>query len=239
MKKIFILSALTCLLIGCMNKKASTEEAEGIQLKQETLEDIHDYIDLGLPSGTLWATMNIGASTPEQRGDYFAWGETKPKKEYSWNSYKYSLRDNSKFFHENQQTKYCTQEDAGTVDNKTELEPTDDAAATNWGSEWRMPSREQWKELCDKCEWKKTTFPDRKQVFRVTGPNGNVLILPCGGNFMGDGVLKITGEAYACYWSRTLNTYIDNTSAESMQNAEVNQSSLRYLGLLVRAVYEP
>ena len=167
MKTTFILALLGLILTGCNNKKASTEEAENAQFQQdEVIETVHEYIDLGLPSGTLWATMNVGASTPEQRGDYFSWGETKPKKEYSWNTYKYSIRDNSKFFHENQQTKYCTQEDEGTVDHKAELEPTDDAATTNWGSEWRMPSREQWKELCDRCEWKKTTLPDRSSTDR-------------------------------------------------------------------------
>lgn len=238
MGKIFYLFvSLALILTGCKNR--ATEEAQNTPCQQEEeIDEIHDYIDLGLPSGTLWATTNIGARLPEEPGDYFAWGETKPKQEYSWNTYKYSYRDNSKFFHENQMTKYCTNEKDGTVDNKTELEPTDDAAVVNWGSNWRIPSREQIKELSDKCEWKKTTLPGRKKVFRVTGPNGNVLILPCGGKFLGRGLIDIVGEASALYWSRTLNTYIDNSSAECITNGNVNLTSQRSLGLLVRAIYE-
>lgn len=238
MGKIFYLFvSLALILTGCKNR--ATEEAQNTPCQQEEeIDETHDYIDLGLPSGTLWATTNIGARLPEEPGDYFAWGETKPKQEYSWNTYKYSYRDNSKFFHENQMTKYCTNEKDGTVDNKTELEPTDDAAVVNWGSNWRIPSREQIKELSDKCEWKKTTLLGRKKVFRVTGPNGNVLILPCGGKFLGRGLIDIVGEASALYWSRTLNTYIDNSSAECITNGNVNLTSQRSLGLLVRAIYE-
>ena len=238
MGKIFYLFvSLALILTGCKNR--ATEEAQNTPCQQEEeIDETHDYIDLGLPSGTLWATTNIGARLPEEPGDYFAWGETKPKQEYSWNTYKYSYRDNSKFFHENQMTKYCTNEKDGTVDNKTELEPTDDAAVVNWGSNWRIPSREQIKELSDKCEWKKTTLPGRKKVFRVTGPNGNVLILPCGGKFLGRVLIDIVGEASALYWSRTLNTYIDNSSAECITNGNVNLTSQRSLGLLVRAIYE-
>ena len=238
MGKIFYLFvSLALILNGCKNR--ATEEAQNTPCQQEEeIDETHDYIDLGLPSGTLWATTNIGARLPEEPGDYFAWGETKPKQEYSWNTYKYSYRDNSKFFHENQMTKYCTNEKDGTVDNKTELEPTDDAAVVNWGSNWRIPSREQIKELSDKCEWKKTTLPGRKKVFRVTGPNGNVLILPCGGKFLGRGLIDIVGEASALYWSRTLNTYLDNSSAECITNGNVNLTSQRSLGLLVRAIYE-
>ena len=233
----YLFVSLALILTGCKNR--ATEEAQNTPCQQEEeIDETHDYIDLGLPSGTLWATTNIGARLPEEPGDYFAWGETKPKQEYSWNTYKYSYRDNSKFFHENQMTKYCTNEKDGTVDNKTELEPTDDAAVVNWGSNWRIPSREQIKELSDKCEWKKTTLPGRKKVFRVTGPNGNVLILPCGGKFLGRGLIDIVGEASALYWSRTLNTYIDNSSAECITNGNVNLTSQRSLGLLVRAIYE-
>lgn len=239
MRMIFFLSVLsTLLLTGCYNKKNSVEAESTTHQQKEEMEGEHDFIDLGLPSGTLWATTNIGARLPEDPGDYFAWGETKPKQEYSWNTYKYSYRDNSKFLHENQMTKYCTNKKDGTVDNKTELEPTDDAAVVNWGSNWRIPSREQIKELSDKCEWKKTTLPGRKKVFRVTGPNGNVLILPCGGKFLGRGLIDIVGEASALYWSRTLNTYIDNSSAECITNGNVNLTSQRSLGLLVRAIYE-
>ena len=98
----------------------------------------HEYVDLGLPSGTLWATMNVGANSPEDYGDYFAWGETAPKSVYDWSTYKWCRGL------VNTITKYCNSGGYnGFVDNKTELDPEDDAATANWGAEWRMPSFEQ------------------------------------------------------------------------------------------------
>lgn len=99
----------------------------------------HEWVDLGLPSGTLWATCNVGADTPEGFGDYFAWGETAPKDDYSWETYRWC---NGYF---NTMTKYCTNGSYGTVDNRTELDPEDDAAYVNWGSSWRMrPWNSSW-----------------------------------------------------------------------------------------------
>lgn len=98
-------------------------------------DDEHEYIDLGLPSGTLWATMNIGASSPEDYGDYFAWGETAPKDVYDWSTYKWCNGSS------NTLTKYCFNSSYGNngfVDNLTELDPEDDAATVNWGQDWRM-----------------------------------------------------------------------------------------------------
>ena len=97
-------------------------------------QDEHEWVDLGLTSGTLWATCNVGATAPEDYGDYFAWGETEPKEDYSWSTYKWC---NGSY---KTQTKYCTNSKYGTVDDKTELEPEDDAAFVNWGSTWRMPT---------------------------------------------------------------------------------------------------
>ena len=119
---------------------------------------VHDYVDLGLPSGTKWATYNVGATKPTEYGDYFAWGETKPKAEYSWDTYKWLL-DGSLY------TKYCTDRkkrkvgnktvrNKGKVDNKTVLDAEDDAATANWGKEWRMPTAREISELIDACNWK-------------------------------------------------------------------------------------
>ena len=104
----------------------------------------HEYVDLGLPSGTLWATCNVGASKPEEYGDYFAWGETKPKSDYSWETYKW-CKGSSKTM-----TKYCTNSKYGYngfTDDLWELLPEDDAATVNWGSGWQTPSLAQLKEL--------------------------------------------------------------------------------------------
>ena len=107
---------------------------------------VPEYVDLGLPSGTLWATRNIGANSPEESGDYFAWGETEPKEEYYMSNYKWYDYDNELY------TKYCTDSGYGMIDDK-ELEPRDDAAWANWGPSWRMPSLEQLRELKEKCSW--------------------------------------------------------------------------------------
>ena len=154
-----------------------------------------DWVDLGLPSGTLWATMNVGASIPEDYGDYFAWGETEPKESYSWSTYKWCNGS------DHTMTKYCTDSNYGTVDNKTELDLEDDAAYMNWGSSWRMPTTEQQKELVMNCNWTWTTS-NGVNGYLVTGPNGNTLFFPAVG-LRGYTNINGTGEC-GYYWSSTL-----------------------------------
>ena len=103
------------------------------------------YVDLGLPSGTLWATCNVGAYTPEGRGEYFAWGETETKDSYSWSNYKwcYGTYDSM--------NKYFSNYGYATVDNKETLDLEDDAAYVNWGEDWRMPTSEEMEELYSNC----------------------------------------------------------------------------------------
>ena len=131
-------------------------------------------VDLGLPSGTLWADRNVGADSPESYGDYFAWGETEPKSIYTISTYKWcrGLYD--------EMTKYCTNSSYGTVDNKTVLDLEDDAAYVNMGAEWRMPTYDELKELSNNCTWTWTTQNGTKG-YRVTGPNGNSIFLPAAG----------------------------------------------------------
>ncbi|MCQ2218870.1 MAG: hypothetical protein MJZ33_10405 [Paludibacteraceae bacterium] len=105
----------------------------------------HDYVDLGLPSGTMWATYNVGASTPTEVGFFFAWGETDPKDSFSWDNYKWGSKKNLK--------KYCTESAYGIVDSLSALKDEDDAATANWGSEWRMPSIAEIEELFKSCNW--------------------------------------------------------------------------------------
>ena len=143
----------------------------------------HEYIDLGLPSGTLWATCNVGADNPWDYGDYFAWGETTTKSTYSWSNYKY-CKDGD--FHKF--TKYCNQSDYGNngyTDSRTTLERSDDAAAANWGIKWRMPTADECWELKNNCIWEWTTnyngmgvaghivrskrYPDRYIFFPAAG----------------------------------------------------------------------
>ena len=115
-----------------------------------TWPDDHEWVDLGLPSGTLWATCNMGADRPGDFGDYFAWGETTPKQSYSWENYKWCYGYSSTLI------KYCTNSSFGYngfVDNKNELDPEDDAAYANWGPSWRMPTYDQAARLYEVLAW--------------------------------------------------------------------------------------
>ena len=165
-----------------------------------TPQDNHEYVDMGLPSGTLWATMNIGANTPEEYGSYFAWGETETKDNYNWSNNKWlNLIDGTYIV----LTKYCTDSECGTVDGKTELDPEDDAAYVNWGPSWRMPTKEQFQELRSNCRRKWTTHNGVKG-YLLTANNGNTLFFPAGGYRWGS-MLESAGS-YGYYWSRTLNS---------------------------------
>ena len=162
-----------------------------------TPTDNHEWVDLGLPSGTLWATCNLGANSPEEYGDYFAWGETEPKDVYNWSTYKWCNGSIGTF------TKYCTNSSCGTVDNKTELDPKDDAAYVNWGENWRMPTKDQLEELQTECTWTWTT-QNGVNGRLVIGPNGNSLFLPAAG-YRADSSLHDAGS-WGGYWSRTLDS---------------------------------
>ena len=165
----------------------------------EKLNTIPEYaVDLGLPSGTLWADRNVGADAPEAYGDYFAWGEVTPKLEYNWSTYKWCNGS------ETTMTKYCTNSEYGLVDGKTVLDLEDDAAYVNMGTAWRMPTYAEQKELYSKCTW---TWTTQNGVYgsKVTGPNGNSIFLPAAG-IRGDGysgTIVVRGD----YWSGSLYEY--------------------------------
>ncbi len=169
-----------------------------------TPPDTPEWVDLGLPSGTLWATCNVGASSPEEYGDYFAWGETEPKDYYHSDNYKWFVEGSGIDYWT---TKYCndsTEGYNGFVDNKMELDPEDDAAYVNWGPSWRMPTKEQQDELRESCTWTWTTLND-VNGYQVTGPNGNTIFLPAAGYRH---VHLLTADGTNGYfWSRTLYPY--------------------------------
>ncbi len=158
----------------------------------------HDYVDLGLPSGTLWATCNVGAATPEGYGDYFAWGETQPKTTYNWSTYKYANGNHD------QLTKYCNQSSYGYngfTDNLTVLLLEDDAATANWGSGWCMPTKAQWEELYQYTTNTLTT-QDGVNGRLFTAPNGRSLFLPAAGYRWGGELYDVSDDGY--YWSSSL-----------------------------------
>ena len=160
----------------------------------------HEYVDLGLPSGTLWATCNVGATTPEGYGNYFAWGETEPKTSYNWSTYKYWKTDYV------QLTKYCSNSSYGYngfTDNLTVLQPSDDAATANWGSGWCMPTMEQWDELFQNTTYTWTT-QNGVSGRLFTASNGRSLFLPAAGFLWDDKLLFVGSDGD--YWSSSLNT---------------------------------
>ena len=233
MRKISSVSMIMLLMAWLMPLSANAANTNG-----DVNGDEHEWVDLGLPSGTLWATCNVGADTPEGYGDYFAWGETAPKDDYSWETYKWC---NGSF---RTQMKYCTSSDFGYngfVDNKTELDPEDDAAYVNWGPSWRMPTTEQQQELRDICTW---TWTQQNGVNGklVTGPNGNTIFLPVAGSRYFDRFSKVGSHGW--YWSRTLGS--DDTDADiysdvafflGFDSETLGWSSYyRYCGHTVRAV---
>ena len=192
----------------------------------------HEWVDLGLPSGTLWATCNVGASSPEELGSYFAWGETATKDFYDWSTYKWCNNNYMKM------TKYCTVSNYGNdgfVDNKTELDFEDDAAYVNWGPSWRIPSYEQFEELCTSCTslW---TQHNGVNGLMFTGPNGNNLFLPATGMLWGKGLGGVGADGY--YWSRTLYNYPNDAFILIFKSNVLSywDCSYRSIGLTVRAV---
>ena len=198
----------------------------------------HNYVDLGLPSGLKWATCNVGANSPEEFGNYYAWGETQPKKNYDCASLKYS--EDAPEPHYVKLTKYNTHIELGPVDGKIQLEPDDDVASVNWGNPWRTPSKHDFEELISVCTWEYSIFHKIKGV-KITGPNGKSIFLPISGYKHFDSLDKECGH----YWSSSLASD-ESKSTCSWQlfiRPKANGSSLgflsrenRSLGLTIRAV---
>lgn len=196
----------------------------------------HDWVDLGLPSGVLWATTNVGANKPGDYGNYYAWGETYTKSDYSYDTYKYSTSKGTVL------TKYCTSSANGNVDNKTTLEASDDAASVNWGGSWRMPTYEELKELANTsyCTWT-WELQDGHYGSRVTGPNGNSIFLPAAGWFAVISTINVGEQGY--YWTSSLNPENDKSydlwmiKVGDKGGAMFHTAGIRYAGYSVRAVY--
>ena len=184
-------------------KKAQLE-AQAQQQPQQSLTGSangHEWVDLGLPSGTLWATCNIGSSKPEGYGNYYAWGETSTKSTYNWNTYKYANGSSDKL------TKYCSRSEYGSngfTDKLTTLQSGDDPATANWGRGWQMPSRAQWEEMLSNTTNQWTTQNGVKGRLFTSKKNGQTLFLPAAG-YRWDCELGYAGS-YGNYWLRSLRT---------------------------------
>lgn len=181
---------------GTANAKLVAGKYYPITLKMtEAASAGPEAVDLGLPSGLKWANMNVGATSETEYGDYFAWGETTPKSDYSWSTYAWGTAYNAL-------TKYNTNSSYGTVDNKTTLEAADDAATANLGGTWRMPTAAEFQELLDNTT--KAWVTDYKgsgvNGYTFTG-NGNTIFLPAAGYRSGT---DLGDQGYGYYWSSSL-----------------------------------
>lgn len=186
----------------------------------------HDYIDLGLPSGTLWATCNIGASSPEDDGEYYAWGEIAPKSSYTWSNY--ILCDGS----DTKLNRYNSWSGYGKVDNLSCLLPADDVAQVLWGGTWQIPTGEQADELKSNCTW---TRDNALGGYKVTGPNGNSIFMPMAGYMKGSTLVLHGNTGY--YWTSTLDYETPhNAICILVDNSMFSLSSLRNAGRTIRPV---
>lgn len=185
-----------------------------------------------------WAKSNLSdkglCANPEDYGDYYAWGETESKSDYSMSTYKWCNGSSSTL------TKYNTKISYGTVDNKTVLDQEDDVASVKLGSKWRMPTDAEWTELRTKCTWTWTTNYNGTGVSGriVTAPNGNSIFLPAAG-YRYDTELSVAGF-YGYYWSSSLSTdFLDYAWSVYFDSDDVSRyGSHRFLGRSVRPVTE-
>lgn len=235
MKKMFMavialmmtISASAQFYIYCSNGNVIKVDSISMIAPDEPVNNGHEYVDLGL--SVKWATCNVGASKPEEYGDYFAWGETQPKDYYYWSTYKWCNGSYDTL------TKYNTNSSYGTVDNKTTLDLSDDAARANWGGSWRMPTSAEKDELRSNCTWTWSKI-NGVEVYKVTSNiNGNFILLPAAG-YRDENYLRSAG--CGCYWSSSLGTdhplnaysmYFNSSSVDWYDNS-------RYYGRSVRPV---
>ena len=195
-----------------------------------TWEAAAEYVEMG--PGIFWATKNVGADSPEEYGDYFAWGETTPKTTFSWNNYKWGTQTSF--------SRYVTKSSLGTIDNLTTLLPEDDAATVNLGGKWRTPTREEWKWLNDNCEWTRTDG-GYLVTSNVQGYEGNSIFLPAGGCIYSS-PQDVGSNGY--YWSSTLDAdsdgaYTHYLNIDASNSYHQESDDWRYPGITVRAVYDP
>jgi len=197
------------------------------------LYDGHEYVDLGL--SVKWATCNVGASKPEEYGDYFAWGETEPKTDYSWSTYKWCNGSEATF------TKYCNMSmygNEGFTDNRTVLDLEDDVAHIKWGGIWRIPTTSELNELISKCTWNWTNingFNGYVINSNVDGYTDRSIFLPAAGGQSGTDLNK---GSSCLYWS---NSYVSGSPIwayrliKSSDNWWVSNAN-RNIGMPIRPV---
>ena len=205
----------------------AVEVKSGDEVPEDEIEG-HKYVEMG-PDGLKWATTNVGADSPEEYGDYFAWGETAPKEDYSWATYAHMQEGESSWLYINKYTFddghiaaswYWMQVDKTTGessyifrgDGLTELEAEDDAASVNWDGTWRTPTDAEWTWLRENCAWEKSeetvTDEEGNSTTKLLGytvtneETGNSIFLPAAG--FRDGTSLGSAGSLGYYWSSSL-----------------------------------
>ena len=203
MKKIFMIAAVALLTMGMVSCHKDDDNTNNNTNNNTPTNPTNpttgEWVDLGLPSGLLWATCNLGATNPEDYGDYYAWGETSAKETYNWSTYRYATVDANGDLQT--LTKYNTSDTYGTIDNKTTLEASDDVATAVLGSGARIPTKAEWQELLDNTTavWATQNGVNGR---KFTAANGSSLFLPAAG--YRDGSSLYGDGTYGYYWSSSL-----------------------------------
>ena len=199
----------------------------------------HNFVDLKLPSGNLWATCNIGASSPEEYGYHFAWAETSPHPDslYTWATYKY-LKKVDKYGGAKMK-KYCIQKKYGKIDNLVYLQESDDAATYNWGADWKIPTYSDFKELEDGCTWTWVTDYNQSGKSGYLGTsryNNAYIFLPAAGSFYNGEYLFPNKNG--TYWTSELHNRFSFYAFSFYFNKTFNviDASYRFQGLSIRPV---
>ena len=221
----FVVAAVLAVVIrGFVGRKGCQEQTE-VKIEDFVLPEMsvsgssngHDYVDLGLPSGILWATCNVGATSPDEFGEYYAWGETYTKEMYGGETPEGKSDDG----------------DYNYSDSPKKLPVGADVANVKWGDHWRLPTKENIEELKEKCKWEWLSVG-----YVVTGPNGNRMFMPAGGYRRGSSTYSAKSKGQ--YWSSSIGS---NSKYEAFKLSFDSEDlgvlcNFRYYGLSVRPVYD-
>lgn len=203
-------------------------------LSKEGNANGYEYVDMG--TSVLWATCNVGAESPLDKGLYFSWGETKGYKTasekggFTWDTYKYNLKEESDIF-----SKYYFLQSVGKADNKTVLDLEDDAAHINMGGDWRMPTKEKFQELVDNCDTEWTEINGLYGLRFISKINHKSIFIPAWNTCLGTSTPPSptfeTSNKCCRYWSSSLDTenmYVAYTLDVDNDGKEINPCSNYY-----------
>lgn len=194
-------------------------------------ENGYEYVDLGLPSGNLWAVCNVGAEQPYHTGEYYAWGETQPKVTYNWDNYKYSQGDSVML-------KYNSYPKSDHYDGLDRLMSDDDVAAVRMGGKWAMPTSAEYEELLLGCDWEE--IKDYKGtgasgMLGVSRTNGATIFFPNTGMYYNS---ELKSDSVSFIWTSDLSDEIYDVVADSSYTIrKVSHSAISIYGIDMYRAY--